>query len=87
MTFGRYQEAVKAYQRANDIDKVVEIKMRFLDEVQQAFDLVRQVWMDGWMDIYHYLSITTYITPLFCPCIHPLTHLVNPIVRHVWMDG
>ena len=42
MTFGRYQEAVKAYQRANDIDKVVEIKMRFLDEVQQAFDLVRQ---------------------------------------------
>jgi WD repeat-containing protein 19 len=38
---GRYQEAVKAYERANDIDKVVELKLRHLDEVQQAFDLVR----------------------------------------------
>ena len=52
MAVGRYQEAVKAYQRANDIDKVVEIKMRFLDEVQQAFDLVRQV-QGSYLWIYH----------------------------------
>jgi hypothetical protein len=38
---GRYQEAVKAYARANDVDKVVELKLRHLDEVQSAFDLVR----------------------------------------------
>ena len=39
---GKYPEAVRAYERANDVDKVVELKMRHLDEVQQAFDLVRR---------------------------------------------
>lgn len=39
---GRYEEAVNAYQRANDMDKVVELKLRHLDQVGQAFDLVRQ---------------------------------------------
>mmetsp|Transcript_12987 Transcript_12987/g.19570 ORF Transcript_12987/g.19570 Transcript_12987/m.19570 type:complete len:1468 (+) Transcript_12987:23-4426(+) len=39
---GRYQEAARAYERAKDIDKVVEINLRHLDDVQQAFDLVRE---------------------------------------------
>ncbi len=38
---GRFEDALKAYKRANDFDKVVEIQLRFLDQVQQAFDLVR----------------------------------------------
>ena len=37
----RYEEAAAAYERANDVDKVVEIMLRHLDQVQQAFDLVR----------------------------------------------
>jgi WD repeat-containing protein 19 len=37
----RFDDALKAYRRANDLDKVVEIQLRFLDQVQQAFDLVR----------------------------------------------
>jgi WD repeat-containing protein 19 len=37
----KYEEAVKAYERANDMDKVVELKLRHLDQVQQAFDIVR----------------------------------------------
>mmetsp|Transcript_23630 Transcript_23630/g.32414 ORF Transcript_23630/g.32414 Transcript_23630/m.32414 type:complete len:1528 (-) Transcript_23630:123-4706(-) len=39
---GRYEDAVKAYERAKDMDKVVELKLRHLDQAQQAFDLVRQ---------------------------------------------
>ena len=42
MTFGKYQEAVHAYSRAKDLDKVVEIKLRNLDLAQEAFDLVRE---------------------------------------------
>jgi tetratricopeptide (TPR) repeat protein len=42
VSLGRYDEACKAYERAKDIDKVVELKLRNLDQVQQAFDLVRQ---------------------------------------------
>ena len=38
---GRYDEAVKAYERAKDTDQIVELKLRHLDQVQQAFDLVR----------------------------------------------
>eukprot|EP00981_Chlorochromonas_danica_P005014 scaffold1001_cov188-Ochromonas_danica.AAC.3 len=38
---GRYDDALRAYQRAHDNDKVVEILLRNLDQVQQAFDLVR----------------------------------------------
>lgn len=38
---GRYEEAVKAYEKAKDTDKIVEIKLKNLDQVQQAFDLVR----------------------------------------------
>ncbi|CAE7660587.1 WDR19, partial [Symbiodinium microadriaticum] len=40
---GRFDEAAKAYERAKDFDKVVEIKLRHLDQVQQAFDLVREM--------------------------------------------
>jgi WD repeat-containing protein 19 len=39
---GRYVEAAAAYERAKDVCKVVEIKLRHLDAVQQAFDLVRE---------------------------------------------
>ncbi len=39
---GRYDDALKAYLRANDFDKVVEIQLKHLDQVQQAFDLVRK---------------------------------------------
>ena len=38
---GKYQEAAQAYERANDIDKVVEIMLKNLDQVQEAFNLVR----------------------------------------------
>lgn len=37
----RYDEAVLAYQRAKDYDKVVELKLKYLDEIQDAFDLIR----------------------------------------------
>ena len=37
-----YQEAADAYLRARDIDKVITIKLKHLDETQEAFDLVRQ---------------------------------------------
>jgi len=33
---GRYDEAVKAYERANDTDQIVELKLRHLDQVQQG---------------------------------------------------
>ena len=39
---GRFPEACAAYERAKDLDKVVELKLRHLDQVQAAFDLVRQ---------------------------------------------
>jgi WD repeat-containing protein 19 len=39
---GRFEEAARAYERANDMDKVVELRLRNLDQVQSAFDLVRQ---------------------------------------------
>jgi len=39
---GRYSEACQAYERAKDLDKVIELKLRHLDQVQSAFDLVRQ---------------------------------------------
>lgn len=38
---GRYEDAARAYSRAKDTDKVVELQLRQLDQVQQAFDLVR----------------------------------------------
>lgn len=38
----QYDEAVRAYERAKDIDKVVEIKLRHLDQIQEAFDIVRE---------------------------------------------
>ena len=38
---GHYEEAARAYMRASDIDKVIELKLRHLDQVQGAFDLVR----------------------------------------------
>lgn len=38
---GRYEDALKAYRRAHDTDKVVEILLRNLDQVQKAFDIVR----------------------------------------------
>jgi len=38
---GRFEDALKSYERAKDIDKMVELKLRHLDQVQQAFDLVR----------------------------------------------
>lgn len=41
VTAGRYEDAVKAYERAKDMDKVVELKLRHLDKTQEAFDLVR----------------------------------------------
>ena len=41
VTFGKFEEAVKAYMRAKDVDKVVEINLRNLDRAQDAFDLVR----------------------------------------------
>lgn len=39
---GRYVEAAVAYERANDMDKVVELRLRHLDQTQEAFDLVRK---------------------------------------------
>lgn len=39
---GKFAEAAAAYERAQDWDKVVELRLRNLDQVQQAFDLVRQ---------------------------------------------
>eukprot|EP01041_Mallomonas_annulata_P000695 gene695-1331_t len=39
---GRYDEAAKAYSRAKDMDKVVELKLTHLNQVGEAFDLVRQ---------------------------------------------
>eukprot|EP01038_Epipyxis_sp_PR26KG_P006561 gene6561-9018_t len=39
---GRYEDAAKAYERAKDLDKVVELRLKYLDQVQQAFDLVRK---------------------------------------------
>lgn len=41
LTAGRYDDALKAFRRAHDNDKVVEILLRNLDQVQAAFDLVR----------------------------------------------
>jgi len=38
---GRYHEACQAYERAKDLDKVIELKLRHCDQVQAAFDLVR----------------------------------------------
>lgn len=38
---GRFDEAARAFERAKDMDKVVELKLRNLDQVQQAFDIVR----------------------------------------------
>lgn len=38
---GQYEEACRAYQRANDLDRVIELKLRHLDQVQSAFDIVR----------------------------------------------
>lgn len=38
---GRFEDALRAYRRGKDVDKVVEIQLRHLDQVQQAFDLVR----------------------------------------------
>ena len=37
----RYEEAAVAYERAKDYDKVVELKLKFLDQIQEAFDIVR----------------------------------------------
>jgi WD repeat-containing protein 19 len=37
-----YKEAAEAYLRARDVDKVISIKLKHLDETQDAFDLVRQ---------------------------------------------
>eukprot|EP01035_Chromulina_nebulosa_P018174 gene18174-23832_t len=42
ITAGNYIEAMKAYERAKDIDKVVELKLRNLDQIQEAFDIARQ---------------------------------------------
>ncbi len=42
MSMRYYQEAADAYLRAKDIDKVITIKLKHLDETQEAFDLVRQ---------------------------------------------
>ena len=39
---GRYEEAIKAYRRASDWDKIVEIQLKHLEQIQQAFDLVRR---------------------------------------------
>jgi len=39
---GKYTEAAAAYERANDMDKVIELRLRYLDQTQEAFDLVRQ---------------------------------------------
>ncbi len=39
---GRYDDALRAFQRASDWDKVVELQLKHLDQVQQAFDLVRR---------------------------------------------
>lgn len=41
LSAGRYEDALRAFQRAHDYDKVVEIYLRHLDQVQKAFDLVR----------------------------------------------
>lgn len=40
---GRFQEAAAAYKRAQDWDKVVELYLRNLERVQDAFDLVREM--------------------------------------------
>ena len=43
MSMRFYREAADAYLRARDIDKVINnIKLKHLDETQEAFDLVRQ---------------------------------------------
>jgi WD repeat-containing protein 19 len=42
VTVGRFEDAVKSFTRAKDLDKVVEIKLRNLDKAQEAFDLVRE---------------------------------------------
>jgi WD repeat-containing protein 19 len=39
---GHYQEAAQAFQRAHDLDTVVQLKLRHLDQVQGAFDLIRE---------------------------------------------
>ena len=38
--FNRYDVAMEAYMRAKDLDKVVELKLRHLDQIQDAFDIV-----------------------------------------------
>ena len=38
---GRYDDALAAYERAGYVEKVVELNLRHLDQVQAAFDLVR----------------------------------------------
>lgn len=38
---GRFDEAAKAFARAKDMDKVVELKLRKLDQVPEAFQIVR----------------------------------------------
>lgn len=40
---GKYGEAAAAYKRAQDWDKVVELYLRHLEQVQDAFDLVREM--------------------------------------------
>ena len=42
MMAGRHDVAVAAYRRAKDVDRVVELNLRHLDDVQGAFDLVRE---------------------------------------------
>jgi WD repeat-containing protein 19 len=39
---GRFEDAIKAYRRASDWDKIVEIQLKHLDQIQQAFDIVRR---------------------------------------------
>ena len=41
MAVKRYNDAVAAYERAKDYDKVVDLKLRHLDQIQDAFDIVR----------------------------------------------
>jgi len=38
----RYEDALNAYMRCNEIDKVVEILLKYLDSTQKAFDIVRK---------------------------------------------
>lgn len=40
---GKYAEAAAAYKRAQDWDKVVELYLRHLEQVQDAFDVVREM--------------------------------------------